>query len=209
MGTAEGAGVGLGPPLRRGPGSRSGARSGYVAARSAREPRRILRRRVEGILVPKRMLVKISGHLLSAADRIEVPARRTQGQISRAQGTLEQLLGDLPLKGEILRTYVSTRASAVRSPERLGQRAGRDTGGSRERVAPASTPVYGGPWDRRICRVATLRSARASRELRALKKLGLGQSEGRAEEEEPKTARPSGQYRGRVHRPRLSEQELQ
>jgi len=110
-------------------------------------------------LVPKRMLVKISGHLLSAADRIEVPARRTQGQISRAQGTLEQLLGDLPLKGEILRTYVSTRASAVRSPERLGQRAGRDTGGSRERVAPASTPVYGGPWDWRICRVATLRSA--------------------------------------------------
>src|SRR5215213_9262283 len=81
--------------------------------------------------------------------------------------------------------------------------------GSRERVAPASTPVYGGPWDRRICRVATLRSASASRELRALKKLGLGQSEGRAEEEEPKTARPSGQYRGRVHRPRLSEQELQ
>jgi len=46
------------------------------------------------------MLVKISGHLLSAADRIEVPARRTQGQISRAQGALEQLLGALPLKGE-------------------------------------------------------------------------------------------------------------
>jgi hypothetical protein len=51
-------------------------------------------------LVPKSMLVKISGHLLSAADRIEGPAHRTQGQISRAQGTLEQLLGTLPLKGE-------------------------------------------------------------------------------------------------------------
>jgi hypothetical protein len=51
-------------------------------------------------LVPKRMLVKISGHLLCATNRIEVPARRTQGQISRAQGTLEQLLGDLPLRGE-------------------------------------------------------------------------------------------------------------
>jgi hypothetical protein len=51
-------------------------------------------------LVPKRMLVKISRHLLSATDRIEVPARRTEGQISRAQGALEQLLGALPLKGE-------------------------------------------------------------------------------------------------------------
>jgi hypothetical protein len=40
-------------------------------------------------------------------------------------------------------------------------RTGRGTGGSRERVAPASsTPVYGGPWGRRICRMATLGSAR-------------------------------------------------
>ncbi len=51
-------------------------------------------------MVPKSMLVKISGHLLSAADRLEVPAPRTQGQISRAQGSLERLLGALPLKGE-------------------------------------------------------------------------------------------------------------
>ncbi len=51
-------------------------------------------------MVPKSILVKISGHLLAASDRIEVPARRTQEQISQAEGTLEQLLGTLPLKGE-------------------------------------------------------------------------------------------------------------
>ena len=81
----------------------------------------------------------------------------TKGRTSMAQKGLE---GTMPF-----RTHQRKRSGWVLAEDVIGWRGQRvrtrrGTGGSRERVAPSSTLLYGGSRGRRICRVATLRSTR-------------------------------------------------
>jgi hypothetical protein len=107
--------------------------------------------------------------LIRGAAAGAIPRRSPPPRLLLCEASLTSSPGRVPPQGIVTQRPSARRTGVKRRPRRM--RWEKERRGQRQRpgavsevvgkgVAPASTPLYGGPWGRRICRVATLRSAR-------------------------------------------------
>ena len=129
----------------------------------------MLHRKSEGRACPPWEGKDAARRLIRGAAAGAIPRRSPPPRLLLCEASLTSSPGRVPPQGIVTQRPSARRTGVKRRPRRM--RWEKERRGQRQRpgavsevvgkgVAPASTPLYGGPWGRRICRVATLRSAR-------------------------------------------------